>query len=591
MRFSVQQLLNDRPMPLAVRSGDALITAIDLMTEHEYSQLPVVDAAGKPEGLVCSDSIVQALRHFPVAAQSLRVSDAMVKAVIKRDDQELFDLLDDLQNTYALLIVNTEGTLTGIVTSYDTTEYFRRQTQDLLFIQDVELMLRDFVQAPFIQPNGELDSEAFQDHIQRVLGAGPQMAQFAKAVRWLTDTTNAPRVENRFLSEAFETHFQQRTTAKTYADLTLYETIQLFVSPKHWEHYGELFSFQPEHIQGFFDAVRQTRNDLAHLREISDAQRTQVRFFKDWLTRYHSKLTAPIVPPPAEGDAPLTPVMSEVIIAPTEPAINELPSPFEPIEDAPQPRSSRYDRLAQWLRSQPRKTDRVPLSFEQIEQIIESPLPESARKHRAWWANDSHAHVQSISWLAADWKVSYINMDQEMVTFSRIHEREQAYIDFFSRFVAELGARDKRFLPMSPNGTSWITVARIKAQQRSIAVLNAQFTRTSFFRLELYIDTENEALNTAMYEALWQLYLPKMAKLTARIGTAPEWDAMPGRRAARVTVSHPGSITANKEKLAKIRQWGVETMVVFHQLFADAGQLLEQHYTNGAAPDLAALFS
>ncbi len=165
MPFSVQQLLNDRPQPLTVRLSDGLVKAIDLMNEYDYSQLPVVDADAKPLGLVCSDSMVHALRHFQVAPHALQVSDAMIRAVTKRDDQELFDLLDDLQDTYAVLIVNNEGALNGIVTSYDTTDYFRRQTQDLMFVQDIELMLRDFVLAPFLQTNGETNIQALNSAI------------------------------------------------------------------------------------------------------------------------------------------------------------------------------------------------------------------------------------------------------------------------------------------------------------------------------------------------------------------------------------------------------------------------------------------
>ena len=35
-------------------------------------------------------------------------------------DEDLFDLLDDLKNTHAVLILDAEATLIGIVTSYNT---------------------------------------------------------------------------------------------------------------------------------------------------------------------------------------------------------------------------------------------------------------------------------------------------------------------------------------------------------------------------------------------------------------------------------------------------------------------------------------
>ena len=77
--------------------------------------------------------------------------------------------------------------------------------------------------------------------------------------------------------------------------------------------------------------------------------------------------------------------------------------------------SSKYDRLYQHLNG---KTVRsVTLSFRAIERIIGGPLPASARKHSAWWANDTGGtHVQSHAWLRAGRK-AYPDMRGETVEF------------------------------------------------------------------------------------------------------------------------------------------------------------------------------
>jgi hypothetical protein len=65
-----------------------------------------------------------------------------------------------------------------------------------------------------------------------------------------------------------------------------------------------------------------------------------------------------------------------------------------------QPGRSRYDGLRTYLsgRSEPQ----VRLSFADIERIIGQPLPSSARRHRAWWANErSGSHVNARAWLEA----------------------------------------------------------------------------------------------------------------------------------------------------------------------------------------------
>lgn len=61
---------------------------------------------------------------------------------------------------------------------------------------------------------------------------------------------------------------------------------------------------------------------------------------------------------------------------------------------------SRYDGLRTYLSG--RAEPQVRLSFAEIERIIGQPLPSSARRHRAWWANErSGSHVHARSWLEA----------------------------------------------------------------------------------------------------------------------------------------------------------------------------------------------
>lgn len=63
----------------------------------------------------------------------------------------------------------------------------------------------------------------------------------------------------------------------------------------------------------------------------------------------------------------------------------------------------------------------VRYSFDQIELAIDNELPPSARKYRAWWANErspgSHSHA--TAWLGAGWRVARVDFDQEEVSFTR----------------------------------------------------------------------------------------------------------------------------------------------------------------------------
>ncbi len=118
MPFTVQQLIESHQEPVTVSPQDTVQKALILLAEHDFSQLPVVDEDKKPLGIVTGDSILHALSNFGVSLTALRVFHAIMKVDTYSPDEDLFDLLDDLKNTNAVLIVNAEGTLIGIVTSY-----------------------------------------------------------------------------------------------------------------------------------------------------------------------------------------------------------------------------------------------------------------------------------------------------------------------------------------------------------------------------------------------------------------------------------------------------------------------------------------
>ena len=64
-------------------------------------------------------------------------------------------------------------------------------------------------------------------------------------------------------------------------------------------------------------------------------------------------------------------------------------------------------------------SDNIELSFEEIEKINKFSLPDSARKHRPWWGNDS-THSQALSWLNAGYKVNFVDTNAGLVKFIKI---------------------------------------------------------------------------------------------------------------------------------------------------------------------------
>jgi mRNA-degrading endonuclease RelE of RelBE toxin-antitoxin system len=68
------------------------------------------------------------------------------------------------------------------------------------------------------------------------------------------------------------------------------------------------------------------------------------------------------------------------------------------------------------------KRENLPLQllFSDVEEIIGEPLPVSARKHRAWWGNESSPfRVQAVAWMGCGWKVAEVDLTNEWVRFER----------------------------------------------------------------------------------------------------------------------------------------------------------------------------
>ncbi|NOX73010.1 MAG: hypothetical protein GXP03_05120 [Alphaproteobacteria bacterium] len=77
----------------------------------------------------------------------------------------------------------------------------------------------------------------------------------------------------------------------------------------------------------------------------------------------------------------------------------------------------KYEPLGQHLERSGKLN--IPLTFEEIEAIIDSALPVSARKYPAWWSNNPTGHVNSAAWLGAGYKATKVNIEAEELVFHK----------------------------------------------------------------------------------------------------------------------------------------------------------------------------
>lgn len=84
---------------------------------------------------------------------------------------------------------------------------------------------------------------------------------------------------------------------------------------------------------------------------------------------------------------------------------------------------SKYDSLGNFLKSQ--ATDRVPMSFAEIERITGVRLPASARRYRPWWSNNATNSVMTKVWLDAGFESEQVDMAGGRLVFRRIRAPRQ----------------------------------------------------------------------------------------------------------------------------------------------------------------------
>ncbi len=81
---------------------------------------------------------------------------------------------------------------------------------------------------------------------------------------------------------------------------------------------------------------------------------------------------------------------------------------------------AKYEALGTYLKRQP--SDRVPMTFAEIEKIIGAKLPRSALEHRPWWGNSAANHVNAKAWLDAGFESEQVDMARHKLVFRRVRK-------------------------------------------------------------------------------------------------------------------------------------------------------------------------
>jgi CBS domain-containing protein len=246
MLFPVSQLLQNKEAVLTIQRDTKVRDALSLMVENDFSQLPIVDEKGKLVGIATEKSIIGTYFHTTgmVSILDLNVGHCQTKPYTIQKDADIFEVLDLLKNTYAIVVVDHDRPI-GILTDYDTTHFFRDLSEGLILVEDIEVTLRHYIEAT--HPN---------EHS--------------------LDTA---------LMRAFRAHRQDPTRpAKEYTDLSFGDHIQLITAEDNWERFSAYFEPKEMFLQ-LMNQVGQIRNQLAHFRgRIEPIQYNALLRARDWLS-------------------------------------------------------------------------------------------------------------------------------------------------------------------------------------------------------------------------------------------------------------------------------------------------------------------
>lgn len=548
MAFTVGSLIEGRPAPATAAPDEPAGGVVKRMMAREYSQLPVVAEDGRVLGMISHESVLRAMVTFGCGIEKLCVRDAVSRHRHVAPEAGMADLLEGLGHSPAILVIDRGGALVGIVTDFDITMHFRADLEDRMHVADIEIAVRQFVA-------GSYGGEAVPDLVEAIRqgSAREHRSPFQKALREYLGAE--VQLDQARAAKVFEQHFVRD---RAFDQLTLSEFSTLFTDAARWEqNFAPLFGDKRSEIQRLLDQARKARNAIAHLRELDPEQRELLKFCAEWLgrTQEANDRRAPALPVEPEA-APVT----QVEVEPER----GTDAPSQPPVDSVGESEGTYAPLAAWLQQiEPERAD-IAVGFADVERILGRGLPPSARRHRAWWANDNRVNAHAQTWLEVGWKAA-VNLTAEQVRFTRTAGREDAYIRFFSDLLDRLrGAGES--VTVSPHGGSFQWIAGVFAGATRVGWLAVSFARGGRFRTELYLDGGEQGANKHYFDALYA----KRDAIEQAVGAPLAWERLDDQRASRVARYREGRVTDAADSLTALQLSAVQDLLALRGALGSA---------------------
>ncbi len=236
---------------ITVTMAETVYTAIQLMIEHDFSQLPVVDAEdGTVVGAISAESIVRSLYHLsnPEAGtgglsngMGLSVAQCIDGASLHAAGIEMLSLGNTLADS-PYILVGEDGALSDILTHADIVKLFRELAAHFILIGNIEQSLRLLISNVFGTEEGV----------------------------------------NMAIDSAF--NYRKEHKPRSLDGMTIDDYRQLIMNKKNWPHFDRLL-FDRQATENRLLKLRDLRNDLFHFRlhTLSSEQKDFLRSTVRWL--------------------------------------------------------------------------------------------------------------------------------------------------------------------------------------------------------------------------------------------------------------------------------------------------------------------
>ena len=566
MPVTLAQLLEDRSPPVTARADEPLKQVLERMLEHDFSQLPVLDdgevAEARVIGMVSTTSIARAGLHLDEAPGALRVYHALERGVSKEPQSaDLWVVLKKVGQSAALLVLDEDNRLKGILTDYDFAEFLRQSSQDLLLVANVEAAVKELIQKTYApRPESELAARVREQELgqQRSL-----MGNVRKVVAdcLVSHSQNPQRLSAPLFNESFEKHVL-RPASGEFDRLTFAQYNAILLNKECWATYEDRLGLPLKTFRRLLDKARNLRNRLAHNRgALSTTERDQLNYLRGLLDRILDSASGEV-----EIESDVDEEVMETVQAETRESAEERG----------------FEALSNYLGRVGEEQERLRYSFEQIEKILGHTLSPAARENRSWWSNDGESE-QALAWMEAGWRVVSVNLTNHHVNLARNTELQEAYLSAFGVLFRALNSSLEwpRITP-SPAGRSWQDIAYLPEDSATTARLMLGFASGQRFRIELVIDSRDKARNKCLFDHLWQRR--EVVEKILDTDESPNWNRLDGRQSSQVALFYPNAVHAysDPDDLEQLAEWVVRMAPRFYKA------LLEHYGPEASSAEQAA---